>query len=88
MIGFAAIPAAGVLFFSAWLTMIFWVIVAPELARPTISYSMAMLITIRGLAGGGAADSGRCQARGRETRLLVTSKRACHLPLRGQVEMR
>jgi hypothetical protein len=45
--GFSAIPAAGVLFFfSAWLTMIFWGIVAPKLGGPTISYPMAMLITI------------------------------------------
>jgi hypothetical protein len=45
--GFSAIPAAGALFFfSAWLTMIFWGIVAPKLGGPTIGYPMAMLITI------------------------------------------
>lgn len=45
--GFSAIPAAGALFFfSAWLTMIFWGIVAPGLGGPTIGYPMAMLITI------------------------------------------
>ena len=45
--GFSAIPAAGALFFfSAWLTMIFWGIVAPRLVGPTIGYPMAMLVTI------------------------------------------
>jgi len=45
--GFSAIPAAGVLFFfSSWLTMIFWGIVAPKLGVPTISYTTAMLVTI------------------------------------------
>lgn len=44
--GFSAIPAAGALFFSAWLTMIFWGIVAPRLGGPTIGYPMAMLVTI------------------------------------------
>ena len=42
-----AIPTAGVgFFFSAWLAMIFWGIVAPDLEIPTISYPKAMLITI------------------------------------------
>ena len=45
--GFFAIPAAGgFFFFSAWLTMIFWGIIAPKLDAPTIGYPMAMLITI------------------------------------------
>ncbi len=45
--GFFAIPAAGLgFFFSAWLLMIFWGIVAPDLNVPTVSYPMAMLITI------------------------------------------
>ena len=45
--GFFAIPAAGgFFFFSAWLTMIFWGIIAPEFDAPTIGYPMAMLITI------------------------------------------
>jgi hypothetical protein len=40
------LPAAGLFFFSSWLTMIFWGIVAPDLGGRTISYPMAMLITI------------------------------------------
>lgn len=45
--GFTATPAAGVtLFFIAWLTMILWGTVAPEMDGPTVSYSMAMLTTI------------------------------------------
>ncbi|MCJ7522956.1 MAG: hypothetical protein MUP21_12190 [Dehalococcoidia bacterium] len=45
--GFFAIPAAGVgFFFSAWLTMIFWGIVAPDFDIRTISYPTAMLMTI------------------------------------------
>ena len=45
--GFFAIPAAGVIFFfSAWLTMIFWGIIAPDFDMKTIDYPMAMLITI------------------------------------------
>ena len=45
--GFSAIPAAGGLFFfSAWLTMIFWGIIAPDFGVKTIGYAMAMLITI------------------------------------------
>ena len=45
--GFFAIPAAGVgFFFSAWLTMIFWGIVAPDFDIRTISYPTAMLVTI------------------------------------------
>jgi hypothetical protein len=45
--GFCAIPAAGVgFFFSAWLTMIFWGIIAPDIGLNTIGYPMAMLVTI------------------------------------------
>ncbi len=45
--GFSAIPAAGALFFfSAWLTMIFWGIVAPKLGGTTIGSPWAWLITI------------------------------------------
>jgi hypothetical protein len=45
--GFFAIPAAGAgFFFSAWLTMIFWGIVAPDFDVRTISYPTAMLMTI------------------------------------------
>jgi hypothetical protein len=47
MRGFLAIPAAGFgFFFSAWLTMIFWGILAPDLGVPTIGYLKAMLVTI------------------------------------------
>ena len=45
--GFPAIPAAGAGFFlSAWLTMIFWGIIAPDFGINTIGYPMAMLVTI------------------------------------------
>ena len=45
--GFFAIPTAGVGFFlSAWLTMIFWGIIAPDFGLDTIGYPKAMLITI------------------------------------------
>ena len=45
--GFTAIPAAGFgFFFSAFLTMIFWGIVAPDLGIDTIGYPKAMLVTI------------------------------------------
>ncbi|OGO04135.1 MAG: hypothetical protein A2Y91_08250 [Chloroflexi bacterium RBG_13_54_8] len=45
--GFRAIRTAGPLsFFSAWLTMICWGIVAPELRIKTIGYPMAMLADI------------------------------------------
>jgi hypothetical protein len=45
--GFLAIPAAGAAFFlSAWLTMIFWGIIAPNFDLKTIGYPMAMLVTI------------------------------------------
>jgi hypothetical protein len=33
-------------FFSSWLTMIFWGIIAADLGGKTISYPMAMLVTI------------------------------------------
>ncbi|MBE0481793.1 MAG: hypothetical protein IBX68_12570 [Dehalococcoidia bacterium] len=45
--GFMAIPAAGVFFFfSAFLTMIFWGIIAPDFGLRTIGYVESMLITI------------------------------------------
>ncbi len=44
---FLAIPTAGLgFFFSAFLTMIFWGIIAPDFGLETISYTKAMLITI------------------------------------------
>ncbi len=47
MSGFFAIPAAGAGFFlSAWLTMIFWGILAPDLGLETIGYVRSMLVTI------------------------------------------
>lgn len=45
--GYLAIPAAGAgFFFSAWLAMMFWGIVAPKLDVETIGYVTAMLVTI------------------------------------------
>ncbi|MBI2868084.1 MAG: hypothetical protein HYX97_07100 [Chloroflexi bacterium] len=45
--GFFAIPTAGgMFFFSAWLTMVFWGILAPDLGLATISYTKAMVVTI------------------------------------------
>ena len=42
-----AIPTAGFgFFFSSWLTMIFWGILAPDLDVETISYVKAMVVTI------------------------------------------
>ena len=42
-----AIPTAVMgFFFSSWLTMIFWGIVAPHFEAKTIGYPLAMLITI------------------------------------------
>ena len=42
-----AIPSAGAgFFFSAWLAMVFWGIVAPEVGLRTIDYLMAMVVTI------------------------------------------
>ncbi len=42
-----AIPSAGVgFFFSAWLAMVFWGIVAPDVGLATIGYSKAMVVTI------------------------------------------
>jgi hypothetical protein len=47
MQGFFALPGAGAgFFFSAWLTMMFWGIVAPEVGLKTIGYPLAMLVTI------------------------------------------
>lgn len=44
MLGFPFVT--GAFFFSAWLTMMFWGIIAPGLGLPTIGYPKAMLITI------------------------------------------
>ncbi len=45
--GFFAIPAAGAsFFFCAWIVMIFWGIVAPDVGVKTISYTRAMVVTI------------------------------------------
>ena len=42
-----SIPAAGLgFFFSAWLTMIFWGIIAPDFGIATVGYPKAMLMTI------------------------------------------
>ena len=42
-----AIPSAGAsFFFSAWLLMIFWGIIADDVGVETISYPGAMLVTI------------------------------------------
>jgi hypothetical protein len=47
MKAFFAIPTAGGgFFFSAWLTMVFWGIIAPDLGLTSISYLKAMLVTI------------------------------------------
>ena len=47
MRGIVLIPSAGVgFFFSAWLTMLFWGMVAPEVGVKTVSYPTAMLVTI------------------------------------------
>jgi len=47
MLGFMAIPTAGAgFFFSAWLAMIFWGILGPDLGLGTIGYPKAMLVTI------------------------------------------
>ncbi len=44
---FFAIPGAGgFFFFSSWLTMIFWGIIAPDIGLRTISYITSMLVTI------------------------------------------
>ncbi len=45
--GFFAIPAAGLgFFFSAWLAMVFWGVLAPRYDLDTIGYPTAMLVTI------------------------------------------
>ncbi len=45
--GFFAIPSAGVgFFFSAWIVMVFWGIIAPDVGVGTIGYTKAMLATI------------------------------------------
>ena len=43
---FPGIPAAGLFFFSSWLTMIFWGIVASDVGIKTIAYPTAMVVTI------------------------------------------
>ena len=44
---FVPVPAlAGLFFFSSWLTMIFGGIIAPKAGLQTISYPLAMLVTI------------------------------------------
>jgi hypothetical protein len=46
-LSFFLIPAAGLsFFFCAWLTMIFWGIIAPDVGIHTISYTEAMVVTI------------------------------------------
>jgi hypothetical protein len=45
--GFFALPSAVAGFFlSAFITMIFWGIIAPNFGVETIGYTMAMLVTI------------------------------------------
>ncbi len=47
MFGIFRIPSAAVgFFFSSWLTMIFWGIIAPDVGVATISYKKAMVVTI------------------------------------------
>lgn len=43
---FAIMSAIPAFFFCSWLTMIFWGIVAYDIGVETISYSLAMLITL------------------------------------------
>jgi len=46
-LGFFSIPGAAAGFFlSAWFTMVFWGMVAPDLGIATIGYPKAMLVTI------------------------------------------
>jgi TRAP-type C4-dicarboxylate transport system permease small subunit len=45
--GFKAIPAAGLgFFFSSFLAMVFWGVLAPRYGLDTIGYPTAMLVTI------------------------------------------
>lgn len=47
MWGILMIPGASFgFFFSAWITMIFWGIVGPDVGLQTISYVKAMVVTI------------------------------------------
>jgi hypothetical protein len=63
MMGFTAISVAGVLlFFSAWMAMIFWEMVVPELRGPTTGYPRHDCV----VAGAGPAGYGRRQDRGRQ----------------------
>ena len=46
-LGIFLIPATGAtFFFSAWIAMVFWGMVAPDVGLRTISYATAMLVTI------------------------------------------
>jgi hypothetical protein len=46
-LGIFLIPTAGAtFFFSAWIVMVFWGMVAPDVGLRTISYATAMLVTI------------------------------------------
>ncbi len=46
MVGPFPLPLIGIFFFTAWLTMIFWGIIAPDLGVATIDYGRALLVTI------------------------------------------
>lgn len=46
MVYFSIPTATGGFFFSSWLLMIFWGIIAPNFGVETVGYKMAMLITI------------------------------------------
>ena len=47
LFGILAIPSAGAsFFFSAWIVMIFWGIVADDVGVETVSYKTAMVITV------------------------------------------
>ena len=46
MFGPLSLPAAGAFFFSAWLVMVFWGMLAPDLGIPKIGYPRALLVTI------------------------------------------
>jgi hypothetical protein len=65
---YAAIPKATAgFFFSSWLTMVFWGVVAPEFDVKTIGYTSAMLVTIAAwlviapLAGAAAKQTRRAR---------------------------
>ena len=47
LLGILTIPSAGgSFFFSAWLVMVFWGIMAPDVGVNTVSYVRAMVMTI------------------------------------------